>query len=46
MSSIDLQEKFLLWKFRLHPSDPELYAQLYDFYVDKIYLLLLQNYFL
>lgn len=37
MSSLKLQEKFLLLKLKLDPSNADVYAQLYDLFVDKIY---------
>jgi len=37
MKGLNLQEKYLLLKFKINPADAEVYAQLYDIYVDKIY---------
>lgn len=41
MSSLKLHEKYLLLKLKLNPSDADVYAQLYDLYIDKIYRFIL-----
>jgi RNA polymerase sigma-70 factor (ECF subfamily) len=37
MKGINFQENYLLFKFRLNPSNAEIYAELYDLFIDKIY---------
>lgn len=37
MKGINFQENYLLFKFKLNPSNAEIYAELYDLFVDKIY---------
>lgn len=37
MKAINFQENYLLFKFKLNPSNAEIYAELYDLFVDKIY---------
>jgi len=37
MKAINFHENYLLFKFKLNPGNAEIYAELYDLFVDKIY---------
>ncbi|HPL93424.1 MAG TPA: RNA polymerase sigma factor [bacterium] len=37
MKAINFHENYLLLKFKLNPGNAEIYAELYDLFVDKIY---------